>query len=149
MFSRVASSPAASCPQAPERGGPPPAVGKILVVDDDTSMQRVLETLLSRKGYVVTTASDGPEALVELERDTYDLMLSDIRMEPMDGFALLKRSVARYKGMPVILLSAYYNSGTVGEVKELGAFAFVAKPFRTSDLMSVVREALASRADRG
>ncbi len=82
----------------------------ILVVDDDTSVRRVLAALLVQGGYDVSGVGSGEEALAALDTGCFDLVISDLRMRGMDGMALLAAIVARHPGLPVMMLTAH---GTV------------------------------------
>lgn len=122
----------------------------ILVVDDEPDAQKLLELILSRAGFQVTTATNGPEALAWLKRALPDLIILDVMMPDMDGYEVLRRLRAdpRTRGIPVIMLSAK------GDVRDrvtglrLGADDYVPKPADPSELVARV-EAILARAQRG
>lgn len=115
---------------------------KILVVDDEASIVEVLKTLLGRAGYDVNVAGDGTEALKKLGADTYDLMISDVRMEPMDGITLLRKAREIHEHLAIIMITAYATVETAVEAMKNGAFDYVCKPFKIDELMLTVQRAL-------
>lgn len=115
---------------------------KILVVDDEISIVEVLKALLSREGYTVSTASDGAEALGRLREDKFDLMISDIRMQPMDGITLLRKARELQQHLAMIMITAYATVETAVEAMKNGAFDYVCKPFKIDELILTVQRAL-------
>jgi DNA-binding NtrC family response regulator len=128
-------------------------MAKILLVDDEPSILSVLSTLLKAEGYEVTAALGGEKARDILTNQGFDLMLSDIRMNPVNGMQLLKIAHENYPGMAVIMLTAYGSVETAIEAMKLGAFDYVTKPFKVDELLITVqralqyREALSENAD--
>jgi nitrogen regulation protein NR(I) len=118
---------------------------RILVVDDETNMRKVLSAVLRRAGYGVETAADGAEALVALETGTYSAVLTDLRMPNMDGMALLRAVIARWPDLPVVVLTAHGTVDTAVEAIKAGGFDFVSKPFDQKELISVLAKAVATR----
>ncbi|MFO7821613.1 MAG: sigma-54 dependent transcriptional regulator [Lentisphaeria bacterium] len=115
---------------------------KVLVVDDEISIVEVLKALLTREGYEVTTASDGEEALEALRADKFELMISDIRMQPMDGITLLQKARKLQEHLAVIMITAYATVETAVEAMKNGAFDYVCKPFKIDELILTVERAL-------
>ena len=115
---------------------------KILVVDDELSIVEVLRALLKREGYSVKTASDGEEALDALRKDKFDLMISDIRMRPMDGITLLQKAREIQAHLAVIMMTAYAAVETAVEAMKNGAFDYICKPFKIDELLLTVQRAL-------
>ena len=115
---------------------------KILLVDDEPSILSVLSTLLKAEGYEVTVASGGDDAKEELSQNDYDLMISDIRMSPINGMDLLRKVHDERPGMSVIMLTAYGSVETAIEALKLGAFDYVTKPFKVDELLITVQRAL-------
>lgn len=115
---------------------------KILVVDDEISIVEVLKALLSREGYEVDTSSDGEEALDLLREDKFDLMISDIRMQPMDGITLLREARALQAHLAIIMITAYATVETAVDAMKNGAFDYVCKPFKIDELLLTVQRAL-------
>ncbi|MEI7850555.1 MAG: response regulator [Kiritimatiellales bacterium] len=117
---------------------------RILIVDDAPSFLLMLSTLLVDRGYEVTSATNGEEALRILQTEPFDLMISDINMEPINGLELLRKAKESYAKMKVILLTAYETHYSFGEAERAGAFAYLPKPFRNPVLFQTVRRALES-----
>jgi two-component system NtrC family response regulator len=115
---------------------------KILVVDDEEHLRRVLQVQLQQIGYHVETAPNGAEALGMLERDQFVLMLVDMRMPAMSGLDLLKRVRADYPEVIVIILTAYGTIETAVEAMRAGAYDYIAKPVHPDELRLVVDRAL-------
>lgn len=109
----------------------------VLVVDDDPAIRELVATLLEDEGYEVRRASDGIEALQELDADGIDLVVSDVSMPRLDGATLARRMRTRRRPVPVILMSAIYAD------IDLPGVRFVPKPFDVDRLVHVVASALA------
>ena len=90
---------------------------RVLVVDDEQSLRKVLAATLQREGYEVQVASDGEEALAALDRDGADVVVTDLVMPRMDGLSLLRKVVARHPDVPVIVVTAH---GRVAAVRQEG-----------------------------
>ena len=115
---------------------------KILLVDDEPSILSVLSTLLKAEKYEVVTALGGEKAKECLSQQEFDLMLSDIRMSPINGMELLKLAHEQYPSMTVIMLTAYGSVETAIEALKLGAFDYITKPFKVDELLITVQRAL-------
>ena len=120
----------------------------VLIVDDEQSLREMLEILLTREGYLVATAASGPEALDLFQKTPFSVVLTDIRMRPMDGLILLKEIKARRPQTEVIMISAYANQETAMEAMNEGAYDFFPKPFNNQELKQVLKDAL-SKAEGG
>ena len=121
-------------------------MARILVVDDEPGIVTVLTTLLSGEGYDVAPTSDGVEAKRMLESsEPLDLMISDIRMNPIHGMVLLGIARERRPTMPVLMVTAFDSEQAAEEARHGGAFGYVAKPFDTEDILDKVAQALASQ----
>jgi DNA-binding NtrC family response regulator len=103
--------------------------GKILVVDDDPEVRMATRDFLSSKGYEVRVAEGGREALRLLDASPADVVLLDVAMPDMDGMETLKRIVATYPAMPVIMVTANADIEITSKVLQLGAADYVPKPF--------------------
>jgi len=114
----------------------------ILVVDDEKGQREILEMILSGEGYDVTTASSGEAALKFVHDRRFDLVLSDLKMTGISGIDLLKELVAFDKSIMVILLTAHGTVDSAFEAKELGAFAYLQKPYEREKLLDTVGRAL-------
>ncbi|MBN1439753.1 MAG: response regulator [Anaerolineales bacterium] len=130
----------------PARNDPPRKVW-ILIVDDDPDTRRLLQLILARAGYEVASAADGRQALQALSDSVPDLLLSDVMMPDLDGFALLKRvrSNPATQTLPVILLTAKTTINDAAEGLGLGADDYLTKPFQKNDLLARVRAKLDGR----
>ena len=119
----------------------------ILVAEDNTDILDVVREVLETDGYRVTCAQNGAEAYRAFELETPDLIVSDVMMPQMDGFALLKTVRAHPTGaaVPFLFLSARTEAGATAQARELGADDYLFKPFEIDDLSLAVRAKLARR----
>jgi DNA-binding NtrC family response regulator len=115
---------------------------RILVVDDAPPILTMLSKLLTEEGHVVATAKHGKAAVELLETESFDLMISDLNMRPVNGAELLRKTRAAYPKMGVIMLTAYESMYTAEEATKNGAFAYVVKPFKNDVLLKAVRSGL-------
>jgi DNA-binding response OmpR family regulator len=118
---------------------------KILVVDDEPNVRFILQRALEKEKYLVTTAADGREALAKIERDTYDLVVLDLQMQPVDGMQVLQAVRVRDPDTVVIILTAHSTVETAVEALRLGAFDYLFKPALPDALRRRVREGLKQR----
>ncbi len=119
--------------------------GKILVVDDDPTLLHILVDTLTALGYQTVSAEDGIAALDMLQSeygDSFDLMITDIRMPNMDGVTLLKRVRRYYPAMPVLFIS---GAATENMIMEASPDGYLSKPFRISRLEDLIEKAIAGR----
>jgi DNA-binding NtrC family response regulator len=114
---------------------------RVLVVDDEQNLRKVLAATLQREGYEVQVAADGEEALAALERDGADVVVTDLVMPRVDGLTLLKRVVLRHPDVPVIVITAHGAIDKAVEAMKAGAFDFLAKPFEHAELKSIIARA--------
>jgi two-component system, NtrC family, response regulator PilR len=117
-------------------------MAKILLVDDEPSILSVLSTLLKAEGYSVESALGGERAKQLMLADPFDLMISDVRMSPINGMELLRLAHDERPAMPVIMLTAHGSVETAIEALKLGAFDYVTKPFKVDELLITVQRAL-------
>jgi len=122
-------------------------MARILVVDDEESILTILCTVLKSEGYEVVSALGGEKAipLLDSKDNKFDLMISDIRMSPVNGMDLLKYASENCPDMSVIMLTAYGQVETAIEALQLGAFDYVKKPFKVDELLNTVQKALNCR----
>lgn len=112
---------------------------RILIVDDDAGILSMLSLLLKQQGYGVVTAFDGQEALLALEADLPDIILLDLNMPVMDGYQFAREFKASYdETIPIVVVSAVEKGEGGGD--EIGAVAWIKKPFDLKALLSVVEE---------
>ncbi len=112
---------------------------RVLIVDDERAILKVLGIKLGISGYEVITASKGPEALQLIDQACPDIMLLDVIMPGMDGFTVLKEVRTR-TDLPVIVLSARPENGQIA--RGLGANDFLSKPFDLDDLIIDIQKLL-------
>jgi len=117
----------------------------ILVVDDEKSMREFLEIMLTQEGYRVTLAESGETAGSILDKQNFDLVITDIRMKDMDGIGVLKKAKAVNPNAMVVLISAFATAETAVEAMKEGAYDYIPKPFKVKDFKRIVKEALRSR----
>jgi DNA-binding NtrC family response regulator len=117
----------------------------LLVVEDDQEMRDLLRKVLAKEGYRVSLAADGREALVELARSPFDLVVTDMLMPHSGGLELLEATHRSHPNLPVIIVTAFGDWGTYSRALALGAAAFISKPLRMSELIAAVHTALAGR----
>jgi len=119
-------------------------MARILLVDDEQGILNTLAILLKSEGFEVTPSLGAEKALQILQEQEkeFDLMISDIRMAPMNGMELLRIVHDTYPNMAVIMLTAYGQVDSAIEADQLGASAYVKKPFRTEELLMAIEKAL-------
>ena len=115
--------------------------GRILLVDDDADLLRLLSLRMKAAGYVVSTAANGSEALSVLAMEHPSLVITDLKMDEMDGMALLDAIRRDYPTLPVIILTAHGSIPDALLAADQGVFAFLTKPFDGKDLMAQVERA--------
>lgn len=114
----------------------------ILVVDDEESMRELLDVILSREGYNITSAGSGSKAISLLEKKDFDLLLCDIRLGDMTGIDVLKAAKKKDQDSVVIMISAYASAETAIEAMNSGAYDYVPKPFNNEELKHTIANAL-------
>jgi two-component system response regulator PilR (NtrC family) len=124
---------------------PASSTAKILVVDDERSMREFLEIMLLKEGYEVHTAEDGKAALEIIKGQDFDLVITDIRMKPIDGLQVLKHCKSISPSTIVIIISAFASTETAVAAMKEGAYDYLPKPFKIDEMRMVIRNALASR----
>lgn len=119
----------------------------ILIVDDSTSVRKMVETALRFKQYVVVAATNGLEALEALSKNNFDLAIFDVNMPQMDGLSLLKsvREEAKWDDMPILMLTTEGEEQDLERAKKLGANSYMRKPFKPNRLLQRVASLLSSR----
>ncbi len=121
---------------------------QILVVDDEEIVRRNMSHVLIKENYAVQTAKDGYEALAAIEKTEFDVVLTDFKMDKMDGLEVLGKIKAKSPGTQVIMITGYATINTAVEAMKKGAFHYIAKPFKLDDVRNVVNQALEKRAVR-
>jgi ATP-dependent Lon protease len=121
---------------------------RILIVDDEQIVLKNMSHFLGKDNYSVHTASTGSEALELFENIEFDVVLTDLKMEKMDGISLLEKIKKRHPDTQVIMLSGYATISSTVEAMKKGAFNYITKPFKLDDVRSVVSQALDKRSVR-
>jgi len=116
-------------------------VGSILIVDDEKGQRDILTAILAKEGYHVQTVPGGREALEELEKHQYDLILTDLKMQGMSGMELMERVLADSPDQCVIMMTAHGTIGTVKTAIKMGAFDYLEKPLERDDLILTLQRA--------
>jgi len=117
----------------------------ILVTDDDEMIRAITVSRLEREGYEVSIAEDGVQALAQLAKQPFDLILLDVMMPNMNGLEVLEhlQKHNEWKDIPVIMLTAVGDKSQVVKCLQLGADNYLVKPFQIHDLKIRIREVLA------
>ena len=124
-------------------------MGSILVVDDESGLRQMLEVVLRRDGHTVFGCGDGKGALEVLAKEaSIELVLSDLRMSPMDGLTLLGEIRKRHPDTFVVIMTAFAEWNTAVQAMRLGAYNFLRKPFDNQVAKTLVSRALAAREHR-
>jgi len=124
--------------------------GRVLVVDDEPDLVRILQFGLQSAGYVVESASDGQEGLKKAREVKPDIILLDLMLPKLDGYKIcrLLKFDERFKQIPIIILSARTQEGDQALALEMGANRFVTKPYNFSEILVHVEELLKSASLR-
>lgn len=113
---------------------------KILIIDDEWTIQLALQARLSAHGFSVQLASDGPSGLLAAQQYRPDVILLDLRMPDMDGFEVLRRlrSAPETSSIPVIILTANIHDSVKQQARSAGAARFLTKPFESKDIINAI-----------
>jgi two-component system, NtrC family, response regulator GlrR len=128
----------------PQASATQPSNARILVVDNDSSLSRQMMTRLRMAGYKVSSASSGGAAIDLCARFRPNLVITDLRIEDMDGLGLLKVLKSRWVDLSVIILTAYASIAEAVRATQYGAFGFLIKPIEKSELLGQVQRAIAA-----
>jgi len=116
--------------------------GKLLVVDDEPMAVENLAHALKKAGYHVTSCTSGPAGIKALEKDRYDVILTDLRMEGADGMAILQRALEIDPDSLVIIITGYATMDSAVQAIKAGAYYYITKPFRLDEVRKIVANAL-------
>jgi two-component system response regulator PilR (NtrC family) len=119
--------------------------GRILVVDDERSMQEFLEIFLRREGFDVEAVGDVASALAHLENDDFDVVISDLQMPGATGIDLLRGAAETAPETVVIMITAFASADSAIEAMKEGAYDYITKPFKLDEIRLVVEKALEKR----
>jgi two-component system chemotaxis response regulator CheY len=119
---------------------------RILAVDDSPSVRKLVEFSLKAKGYLVSTAENGQEALEMLQQVKFDGIILDINMPRMDGFEFLRmvRGDGRLAAIPVLMLTTEGQDGDKVKAMNLGATAYLVKPFKPTEILVAIETMLSA-----
>ncbi|MBN2573373.1 MAG: response regulator [Deltaproteobacteria bacterium] len=119
----------------------------ILVLDDEAIVGKRIRPALGKLGHEVDVVASGSEAIQRIEGRVYDIVVSDIRMEGVDGMEVLRRARARSARTLVIMITGFATVDAAREALTLGAFDFIAKPFKLDDLRATIARAARKLAE--
>ena len=117
---------------------------RILIVDDEESIREFLEIMLRREKYEVATASSAKKALKILEKENFDMVITDIQMPEMNGIELLGKIKDTDSDTVVIMVTAYGSTESAVEAMKLGAYDYITKPFKIDELKIIIKNALSA-----
>jgi DNA-binding response OmpR family regulator len=120
-------------------------MAKLLIVDDEAPILVVMEALFRAEGFEVVTTQDGREAARLLATRAFDLMITDVRMRPLDGFDLLRVARRPRIRLPVIMVTAFESLETREKALRMDAVDLLRKPFDSEGLVALVRKSLRQR----
>jgi len=115
---------------------------RILVVEDEPDLRKVLASLLKREGYRVDLAESGTKAMEMLNREVYDLLITDVRLPGPSGIEVLRATRELYPDAPVIIITAFASDEVAEEARRHGAFNYITKPFDNEKIVADVGIAL-------
>ncbi|UCG77973.1 MAG: sigma-54-dependent Fis family transcriptional regulator [Nitrospirota bacterium] len=115
---------------------------RILIVEDERNMNEVLKMLLEGEGYEVASAYDGNEGIDILNKDIFDLVITDINMPGIDGFGVLKTVKEISPDTIVVMITAFGTTERAIEAMKLGAYDYIDKPFKIDEIRLIVKKAL-------
>jgi len=118
---------------------------KILVVDDERDICRMISNILKEEGYKVDKAYDGEQAIRKIKARGYNLMLLDYKLPDIDGINVLKEIRRIEPSLNIIMISAYGSPSIKSTAKKLGAYRFLDKPFDLNRLIKIVKDALTEK----
>jgi len=115
---------------------------KVLVIDDESLMREFIEEAMTRAGYRVVSSGSGAEGVELIKTQPFDLIITDLKMEPVDGLEVLQASVKVSPETPVIIMTAYATIDTAIETLKAGAMDYLVKPFTPEAIEIAVKRAL-------
>ena len=116
---------------------------RVLVVDDEPSIRKVLATQLSRRGHQVQSAEHGDAAIAHLEQAEVDVVVTDLKMPKRDGLSLVQWLQQQRPGLPTIVITAHGTVSSAVDALKAGAFDYITKPFDQEELHATIQAALA------
>jgi CheY-like chemotaxis protein len=122
---------------------------RVMILDDEPIVGKRLKPALAKHGFEVVVFTDPTEALASLDEEEYDIVVTDLRMEDVDGIQILEHVMSRSQDTRVILITGYATVEVAREALVKGAFDFIAKPFKPKDLRAVINKAALSLGHKG
>ena len=119
---------------------------KILIAEDEVIARENLQHILRKDGYTVVSVEHGAAAIRELEKSEFDLVMTDLRMQPVDGLQVLKRAKELYPNLEVIVVTGFATVGSAVEAMQQGAYYYVPKPYKIDEVRIIVRQALEKKS---
>ena len=116
---------------------------RIMVIDDENIVGKRLKPALEKNGDLVETFEDARKAIERFNEEPFDIVVTDIRMDEVDGLEVLEQVLARNQRTKVIIITGYATVEVAREALAKGAFDFIAKPFKPADLRAVIEKAAA------
>ena len=120
----------------------------ILVVDDETITCKNLEHVLQGEGYFVSTATNGPEALALIQKNTFDMVITDLKMEEVDGLNILQSAKEKNPTTEVIIITGYATVPVAVDAMQKGSFQFLSKPLQLEEIRKAVSQAISRKLSR-
>jgi DNA-binding NtrC family response regulator len=115
---------------------------RIMVVDDENIVGKRLKPALEKTGDIVETFEDPQKALERFDEQPFDIVVTDVRMDEIDGIEVLERILAKSDKTKVIIVTGYATVEVAREAMTKGAFDFIAKPFKPNDLRTIINRAV-------
>jgi len=122
---------------------------RVMILDDEPIVGKRLEPALAKHGFEVEVFTDPTEALARFDEQDFDIVVTDLRMENVDGIEILEHVMTKSKNTRVILITGYATVEVAREALVKGAFDFIAKPFKPKDLRAVINKAALSLGHKG
>jgi len=116
---------------------------RIMVLDDEPIVCKRLKPALEKLGYEVDAFTQSPEAMHQIQRISYDIVITDLKMKEIDGMQVLSEAKKRHPGTEVIVITGFATMETAKQSLQMGVFDFIAKPFKLSEIQEVVNRAAA------
>jgi len=121
---------------------------KLLIVDDETRFLEAIAHRLTKRGFHVETASNGPDAIALARNEKFDLALLDLKMPGMDGGQLLRILKREHRFLEVIMLTGHGSLESAVELTKAGAHSYLPKPYELEKLIEVLKEAFQTRLEK-
>ena len=114
---------------------------RLMVIDDEPIVGKRLRQILEKAGYDIKVFTDGRSALNDLRKNSYDIVVTDLKMEDVDGMKILEASIEKNPDIKVIIITGFAKIDTAKEAFKKGVFDFIAKPFKIEELKQVILRA--------